>query len=271
MTSAVEVHEEHEPALWPPFLALLTGLIGFGIYFVGMGNLIVGFGMIALFVIAVIAFAIHETSPAQVKKLRTIEEAKPEHIKNPPFSKYLFMWIFLGTEVIFFTILITVSLVIRYRSEGWNPHETLNIGITAFNTFVLICSSYTMARAVHAIEHGDVGGLKKWLLATFAGGSVFIGIQVYEYIQLIKEGFYPGNPEFGGRTAEALFATTFYTQTGFHGAHVSAGLFVMALLIIKAFRGGFTKENHDGVVQFGLYWHFVDLVWIILFTVVYLF
>ncbi len=103
-------------------------------------------------------------------------------------------------------------------------------------------------------------------------GATFVGIQVYEYMELAHEGFLPAcTAELAAHVPNCnLFGSTFYTMTGFHGAHVSLGVLCMIWVTVKAFRGKYTKENHGGVEVIGLYWHFVDLVWIILFTIVYL-
>ena len=114
---------------------------------------------------------------------------------------------------------------------------------------------------IAAIEHGDQAGLKKWLVATVALGIFFLSVQAYEYTKLIQHGL---------TLASSLYGSCFFTLTGFHGAHVTIGVGCMIFTAIKAFRGGYSKEYHYGVEIMGLYWHFVDLVWIILFTIVYL-
>ncbi|NIR44790.1 MAG: heme-copper oxidase subunit III, partial [Gemmatimonadetes bacterium] len=153
--------------------------------------------------------------------------------------------------------------------EGGSP---LAIQITAANTFLLICSSVTMVKAFASIEQGDQRGLRIFLVLTVLLGSTFVGVQVYEYLELIHEGFMPRcSEELAAIVPNChLFGSTFYTMTGFHGTHVSIGVLCMIWVTVKAFRGHYTKENHGGVEVIGLYWHFVDLVWIILFTIVYL-
>jgi heme/copper-type cytochrome/quinol oxidase subunit 3 len=172
-------------------------------------------------------------------------------------------WEFLGTQVLFFTGLIGSYVILRFGAAStWPaPGEVLNVPITAINTFILICSSVSMVKAFAAVEEGDQRGTSLWLLATFAMGAAFLGVQVYEYAELIGHDFLPSS---------GLYGSTFFTMTGFHGFHVFLGLCCLGFTTVKAFRGGYSAENHRGVEVLGLYWHFVDLVWIILFTIVYL-
>lgn len=178
-----------------------------------------------------------------------------------PLGKFA-MWVFLGTEIMFFTGLIGSYLVLRLGSDRWpTPAEVLNIPLTALNTFFLICSSVTLVLAMQGVQKGDQGKLKSYLLATWIIGGLFVGIQIIEYRELIHEGFVP---------SAGIFPSTFYIMTGFHGLHVTGGVILLFFIWLKALRGGYTPENYDGVEIAGLYWHFVDLVWIILFTLVYL-
>jgi len=171
-------------------------------------------------------------------------------------------WLFLASEVMFFTGLISSYIVLRAGSAGWPvPSDELNIPLTAFNTFVLICSSVTMVRAVYATQRGDQKELKRNLLATILLGTFFLGVQAYEWTKLLGEGLTPQRD---------LFGATFFTLTGFHGLHVLAGVITLVIVYSKALGGRYGAAN-DGPVEFtGLYWHFVDLVWILLFTIVYL-
>jgi heme/copper-type cytochrome/quinol oxidase subunit 3 len=178
------------------------------------------------------------------------------------YNGKLGMWVFLASEVMFFTGLIGSYIVLRFGYPEWPvPGTVLNIPLTGFNTFLLICSSVTMAMALSSIQHGDVGKLKKYLIATFTLGAFFLGVQVYEYYKLLHHGFTP---------SVSLFGSAFYTMTGFHGFHVFLGVVNLGVITTKAFRGRYTQQMHGGVEMMGLYWHFVDLVWIVLFTIVYL-
>jgi len=179
------------------------------------------------------------------------------------YTSKLGMWMFLLSEVMFFTALIGSYLILRFsKPDAWAaPGQVLNIPVTAVNTFILICSSVTMVKAYAAAADGNQKGLKLWLVATVLIGATFVGVQVYEYIHLIEKHFTP---------SAGLYGSTFYTMTGFHGFHVSMGVICMMFVTMRAFQGKYTQADHRGVEVIGLYWHFVDLVWILLFTIVYL-
>ena len=211
--------------------------------------------------------------------------ATADRVPMPGMKVYnlkLGMWVFLLSEVMFFTGLIGSYIILRFaHPEAFaEPGVVLNVPLTAFNTFVLICSSVTMVKAFAAIEQGDQKGLKLWLLATIALGTFFVGVQVVEYAVLAAEGFVPmadayhavgrGNPHDAATIGGPLYGATFYTMTGFHGAHVSIGVLCMWFVFYRAWKGKYTANSYGGVEIMGFYWHFVDLVWIILFTIVYL-
>ncbi len=199
------------------------------------------------------------------------------------YNEKLGMWIFLGSEVMFFTALIGSYIILRFGSpESFAiPGAILNVPVTAVNTFLLICSSVTMVKAFAAVQDGDQRGLRWYLLATVAIGAAFVGVQAYEYTELAHLGFVPSGYAPGSELAAAaaagdlpasvgVYSSSFFTMTGFHGFHVTMGVICMIYVTIKAFRGKYTQTDHRGVEVIGLYWHFVDLVWIILFTIVYL-
>lgn len=191
------------------------------------------------------------------------------------------MWVFLLSEIMFFTGLIGAYIILRFAHPDAfaEPGLVLNVPLTAFNTFVLICSSVTMVKAFASIENGDQRGLRLWLLATVALGAFFLSVQAIEYYKLVHEGFVPFADSYAavGREHGAteilgapLYGATFYTLTGFHGAHVTIGVLCLMFTSWKAFRGAYSPGDAGGVEIMGLYWHFVDLVWIVLFTIVYL-
>ena len=178
-------------------------------------------------------------------------------------TQKLGMWVFLVSEVMFFTALIGSYIILRWGTAAqWpEPRSVLAIPVTAINTFILICSSVSMVKAYAAATRDDQAGLRCWLLLTVLGGATFVSVQAFEYHHLIEKGFLPSS---------GLFGATFYTMTGFHGFHVTCGVLSMIWVTIRAFRGKYAGGKFQGIETIGLYWHFVDLVWIILFTIVYL-
>ena len=191
------------------------------------------------------------------------------------------MWLFLASDAMGFMGLIGAYMVLRITSDNWHDKlldPNFGINLTAFMTFLLIVSSVTMVKALSAIQKGDQKGLTRWLGFTILGGLTFLGLQVYEW-QLFITGMFDllaKHPELKemqeateiGRTG---FQQTFFTLTGFHGLHVLSGVIYLSCIWIAAKRGRYTKENHSPVELVGLFWHFVDLVWIVLFTILYLF
>jgi len=194
-------------------------------------------------------------------------EKKVLGVTNGKFA----MWLFLGSDGMTFMGLIATYVALRIgNSAMWPTPEdnVLNIPLTAFNTFILICSSVTMVKAYVGAQEGNVRQLKKYIALTMLGGAIFLGIQVYEYQHLILEQglslfSMPENIE--GKTP--LYAATFYACTGFHGFHVFSGVVYLGCILIGIMRGRWTVNRIEIV---GLYWHFVDLVWIIIFTIIYL-
>jgi heme/copper-type cytochrome/quinol oxidase subunit 3 len=148
----------------------------------------------------------------------------------------------------------------------------LAINLTAANTFILICSSVTMVLALAAFQDGKKAKGSGFLLATVLIGSTFLSVQVYEYYQLMYGHHYPPGISATGhfRPSVSLFASCFFTMTGFHGAHVTGGVILLSMIWLRSLTGVYSATNYSPVELAGLYWHFVDLVWIILFTIVYL-
>jgi cytochrome c oxidase subunit 3 len=174
------------------------------------------------------------------------------------------MWIFLAGDAMSFGSLIVGYGIYRYMSPTWPvPAAVLGINLTAFMTFLLICSSVTMVLSLSAIQKGDRRGFKKFMLLTILGGLVFLGLQAYEWTHLITERL----PEYHLSFSTHLFATTFFVLTGFHGMHVTGGVLYNAAVLVACLRGRYGPKH---VEIAGLYWHFVDLVWILIFTFVYL-
>ena len=186
------------------------------------------------------------------------------------YTQKVGMWVFLCSEVMFFAGLIGSYVVLRFgAADTWAaPNDVLNVPVTAFNTFLLICSSVTMVKAFAAAQAGDQRGIRLYLLLTTILGATFLGVQVYEYTELVLHQSWQGSHGF--TPAAGLYGATFYTMTGFHGFHVLLGVVCLAWATIRAYRGHWSADNTHGIEVLGLYWHFVDLVWIILFTIVYL-
>jgi cytochrome c oxidase subunit 3 len=165
------------------------------------------------------------------------------------------------------------ELVTHNWPKPYDPlTNPLSIDLTAANTFILICSSVTMVLALAAIQQGKKAKCSAYLLATVFIGSVFLGVQVYEYYQLMFGHHYPPGISATGhfRPDVSLFASCFFTMTGFHGLHVTAGVVTLLLVFLQSLTGKYNAVNYATIEYAGLYWHFVDLVWIILFTIVYL-
>ncbi len=295
MTPEKHVHHE-EPSWWPPIMGLSVILLGLGIYFIAKGvgdnsyrppanNMISvyeGLFLIILFFILFAGALLHETSPKRFKQSHADYEARMDELLKKPrgFAKFSFIWVFLASETLFFSLLIGSGIALRINTNGyldaaqggtWIPAHILNVPITAFNTFMLICSSYTMVKGLQWIERGNSRKGSYYLFATVIFGLAFVSIQANEYLGLWAANFRPDLASAKALGINPLFPATFYIETGFHGLHVFFGVFVMFFVALKAYRGGYTAEDHDSVELIGYYWHFVDLVWIILFTVVYLF
>jgi cytochrome c oxidase subunit I+III len=177
------------------------------------------------------------------------------------------MWVFLSSEVILFGSLIAAYLFIREAVLGWPLASTIhNIPLGTANTIILLSSGFTMAMAIYSIRKGDQRALLLWLVATFALGSIFMGIKISEWTDLASGGFSitSSSPLY------QLAASAYYFLVGLHGAHVTAGLIVMIYLMKKTLGGAYTKENHGAIENFGLYWAFVDIVWCFIFPLFYL-
>jgi len=174
----------------------------------------------------------------------------------------LAMWAFLGSECLFFGSLISTYLLYRNRAQGGpTPSEVYDIPFTSVSSFVLLMSSLTMVLALAAIQRGDHKGLRAWLLATAFLGMSFIGGQIYEFTTFYEEGLALSTSPFG---------SAFFLLTGFHGAHVTVGILMLLALYGMSAAGRIPQSESRKVEFIGLYWHFVDIVWIVIFTVIYL-
>ena len=177
-------------------------------------------------------------------------------------NRKLLMWAFLGSDVMFFGAFIATYLVYRGKSlVGPYPSEVLNIPITTVSTFVLLMSSLAMVLALHYVKEGEKNKGTLWILVVVVLGAIFMGFQFVEFREFAHLGLTP-------RTN--IFGTTFFILTGIHGGHVTIGVIWMAFLAYSSNNGALRSDNALDLEIAGLYWHFVDIVWIVIFTVIYL-
>jgi len=177
-------------------------------------------------------------------------------------NRKLLMWLFLASDCLLFGSLIAAYLLYRGRSiVGPYPEDLFDIPFTSVSAFVLLMSSVTMVLALAAIQRGNVRNMRIWIFTTAVLGTLFIGGQVFEFTEFNHEGL---------SLSTNLFGTTFFVLTGFHGAHVTVGVLILMSLFVVSMRGGIQQKDSMVVELAGLYWHFVDIVWIVIFTLVYL-
>lgn len=171
------------------------------------------------------------------------------------------MWLFLASEVMFFGGLISAFL--HYKINNPSPTEAslLDITLVGGNTFVLLASSFMVVLGLDAIQRGRARRLSVFLGLTIALGLTFLAGQGYEFVKLYSEGL---------TLRSSVYGSSFFTLTGFHGLHVFVGILWATATLVRSLRGKYSAMNNVGVEIFGLYWHFVDVVWIVLFTLIYL-
>jgi cytochrome c oxidase subunit III len=183
----------------------------------------------------------------------------PAHRSSRVNLRVLGMLLFIISEVMIFGAFFTAYFFIRIVSHNpWPaPGTVLPVAVAGVNTAILLSSSLTIHWALVSIKNGNRFGLKAGMLSTFLLGLTFLTVQINEYIHI---GFAPQDSAQG---------TMFYSLTGLHGAHVFIGLCLLAMVTIRAFRGHYTPEEHDGMEVPGMYWHFVDVMWVVVYTTVY--
>ena len=171
------------------------------------------------------------------------------------------MWTFLGSEFLFFGGFVTAYLLYLETTAGGVGVEVFDIPFTSISSFVLLMSSLTMVLAHHAHTRGDLRRMRLWILATAGQGMVFLGGQVYEFNVFYREGLV---------LTDSPFASSFYVLTGFHGIHVFIGVLMLLSIYVFSLIGKIKPGQHVKTEMIGLYWHFVDIIWVVIFTVVYL-
>jgi cytochrome c oxidase subunit III len=190
------------------------------------------------------------------------------HAEHPPVAnvssridaRVLGMLLFIASEIMLFGSFFTAYFFVRVSAhEPWPPPgDHLPVFVAGVNTAILVTSSFSVHWALQSIKRGNRAGLKAGLVLTFLMGLTFLLTQAIEYARV---GFAPHDNAFG---------TIFYCLTGLHGAHVFVGLTILLFVTIRAFRGHFSPEAHYGVEIGGIYWHFVDVMWIVVYSTVYL-
>ncbi|MAI43114.1 MAG: heme-copper oxidase subunit III [Coraliomargaritaceae bacterium] len=178
-------------------------------------------------------------------------------------NKKLLMWLFLGSDCMFFGTLISTHLIYRkLYPEEFNPTQLFSLELTSFSTFILLMSSFLMALSVSAMHKGEMKSFRRNVVGVIFFGLIFLGCQVYEFAHFYHEGLTLDTGTFG---------STFYLMTGTHGVHVAVGVFWLISMLFYSQSGKMeAHKNAIDVETAGLYWHFVDIVWIVIFTVVYL-
>ncbi|QBI21849.1 heme-copper oxidase subunit III [Egibacter rhizosphaerae] len=174
------------------------------------------------------------------------------------------MWVFLASECLFFGAFVAAYLIYMTSygdSPEINPGTIYDIPFTSVSTFVLLMSSLGIVLALTGAQRGDERMMRTWLLATALMGAIFLSGQIYEFTVFIEEGM---------TLSTSPFTTSFYVLTGFHGVHVTVGVLMLLILWSRSLMGKLNHRRSEIVENVGLYWHFVDIVWIVIFTLIYL-
>ncbi len=187
---------------------------------------------------------------------------EPEKATLEGRNKVLGFWLFLGGETVLFGTLFSAFLALRHQTlDGPTENELFKLSLVAIATALLLTSSLTSVFAVHALHTNRVKALINWLIVTVVLGIAFLGLEIYEFVHYVHEGH--------GFTTSA-FSSSFYTLVGFHGAHVAFGIFWISLIIAQLYKKGLNTTTAPKVYVSAMYWHFIDVVWVFIFTVVYL-
>ena len=184
----------------------------------------------------------------------------PIHFSSRISPTIVGIFLFIGSEIMLFGSFFTVYFFDRVVNHvhPWPPHPFERpVFVAGVNTLILVTSSFTMHWATQSVKRGNRAGLQAGMVLTFLLGLTFLLTQVIEYHRI------------GFNTSDTSFAATFFGLTGLHGTHVFIGLTILLAITIRSFRGHFSPEHHHGVEIGGIYWHFVDVMWIIVYVTVY--
>jgi heme/copper-type cytochrome/quinol oxidase subunit 3 len=241
------------PSIFPLVTSLAIGVMGLGLIIDWYRVVIIG---AVATIVSIIGMSFEYRDFGE-------ESHDPEHAPSSGGIdvRKIGVWSFIGSECVFFASLISTFIVYKSRSIGRPGPEILNIPLTSVSTFILLMSSLLMVLALAAAQRGDRRWEKIWLAGTVSFGLIFLGGQVYEFTSFYNEGM--------GLTTN-LFSQSFFVLVGFHGAHVAIGVLWLSTLLGAAMLGKLGKSRALSLELAGLYWHFVDVVWIIIFTLVYL-
>ncbi|HLN89586.1 MAG TPA: heme-copper oxidase subunit III [Candidatus Binatia bacterium] len=237
---------------------------------IAAGAAILMIGLVLFIPVAIAGIII--VAAALAKVFKDGAEEKFAEKEEPPEEKWplensskekIGVWVFIMSEILIFGSLITAYLYVRINTALWPiAAQTHNAILGMVNTIILLTSSLAIILALYSIRTGKTQGLKIGLISTFALGVAFLGIKLgFEWPELISSGF---------TINSGLPASTYYLLTGVHAMHVAAGLFAVGYLLFRAFSNGFTVGKHAGVENVGIYWHFVDIIWVFLFPLIYL-
>jgi cytochrome c oxidase subunit III len=204
--------------------------------------------------------SITDSGTVELNHSEAAAHAVDHHSEHPDLRLFGFI-LFLTSESMLFLGLFVAYLTFRAVAPSWPPTGTpdLELLLPGINTVILLSSSLVIHKADDAIKSNDIAGMRRWFLITMAMGITFLAGQLYEY----------GHLEFGLKTN--LFASTFYVLTGFHGLHVLVGVLLMSTVLWRSRRPGhYSSEKHFGVEAAEIYWHFVDVIWVVLFFLLYI-
>lgn len=255
-------HREHT-SIWPVVVTLGLALLFWGI----AANLLLklggpfGVGIIPGLVVLVAAivgwlketigdaFVATEEPPGETWPFEGVSKLK------------LGTWVFLGSDIILFGVVLAADMYLRIKSAAWPSAGVFSIPMGTLMTYILLASAFTFSYGLNSIRNGNVAGLRLGLVVTLLLGAAFLGLKVMEWGAHFAEGF---------TLSSGLVATTYYFTTGMHGLHVLVGLLGLLYFIIATMKGIVTKEKHETLALFGLYWLLVDIVWLFVFPVIYL-